>query len=207
MSGKAPRDEDVEAFLEGDPAAVARIRQTIDGVVRAFHLSDADLSAELVQDALARVFVNLRGGRFRGDSSLKTYAQNVAKYTCLEHVRRRRGEVSLDPDDAESRSGGTAGPEETLLRNEQHHLRLQAFATLPKECRALFRLIFLEGLSYREVASCLGVSEGAIKLRVHRCRMIGLQSSRHEQPSGAADRKPVVTGSHYQRRRTDPHEA
>jgi RNA polymerase sigma-70 factor (ECF subfamily) len=163
---------DAESFLAGDPRQVNDVRSAIEFVVRAFQFHDADANRELVQETMARVFLSLCAGRFRGDSSLKTYAGNVAKYTCLEHRRRRRVETGADFDRL-APDGSSADPEAILLREEEHERNLRAFATLSPDCRELLRLIFVEGLSYDEVATRLGVSEGAIKSRVHRCRLGG----------------------------------
>ena len=76
------------AFLRGDRARVAEIRAAVQTVVRSFQFPDGELDRDLVQDALSRIIQNLSAGRFRGDASLETYAQKVAKYTCLEHLRR-----------------------------------------------------------------------------------------------------------------------
>jgi len=100
------------------------------------------------------------------------HAQNIAKYVCLEHLRRRRREVSLDPESTAS-SERWSGPEETFMRAEEHQENLRILAVLSSECRELFRLIFIEELTYKEVASRLGISEGAVKLRVRRCRLTG----------------------------------
>lgn len=160
----------VESFLRGEGSSVEEIRTAVEIVVRSFQLGDADLHDELVQDALSKVFRNLTAGQFRGESSLRTYAQTVAKYTCLTHIRRRRHEVALDPESLRSRARW-AEPEESFLWSEEHLRNLAAFASLPDDCRELFRMIFIEGLSYRDVARRLGATEGAIKLRVRRCRL------------------------------------
>jgi RNA polymerase sigma factor (sigma-70 family) len=167
-----PDAEVVQAFLEGDAEQIRTIRASMGAVVRAFRFGNDALERELVQEALGRVFLNLSAGRFRGECSLQTYAQRIAKYTCLEHVRRRRFETETSAAALRVRAQGE-GPEESLLRAEEHRRNLRALAELPPECRELFRLIFLERLSYSQVAGRLGISEAAVKTRVHRCRLTG----------------------------------
>jgi len=118
---------------------------------------------------VSRVVQNLSGGQFRGESSLRTYAQQLAKYVCLEHIRRQRAEVRLDFESVPSEARWSE-PEETLLREEEHARNMQAFAALPAESRELLRLLFVDGLSYVEAGRRLGLSETAVKSRVHRLR-------------------------------------
>ena len=169
--------EDARGLLAGDPARVASVRAVIRAVVRRFGFPDAVLREDLIQDALARVFLNLRAGRYRGEASLTTYAQNIAKYACLEHLRRRRQETPFDPDATPS-GARWSEPEETFMRAEEHQNNLRILAAMSKECRDLFRLIFVEELTYKEVAGRLGISEGAVKSRVRRCRLTGDRSSK-----------------------------
>ena len=75
-------------------------------------------------------------------------------------------------------------PERALLGTEEHQRNLRAFAALPGESRELLRLIFLEGLSYAEVARRLGVTEGAIKSRVHRVRLTCREAAGVERAPG-----------------------
>jgi RNA polymerase sigma factor (sigma-70 family) len=159
----------IEEFLRGDPARVREIRDAVRLVVRGFQFAGGAIDEDLVQEVLGRICRNLAAGSFRGDSTLRTYAQNVARFTCLEHVRQRRLEARLDPEAIPS-GARWSEPEGTLLRTEVHLRNLEIFAALPGESRELLRLVFIEGLSYAEVARRLGVTEGAIKSRVHKIR-------------------------------------
>ncbi|HKY32248.1 MAG TPA: sigma-70 family RNA polymerase sigma factor [Candidatus Polarisedimenticolia bacterium] len=175
-------DGQIASFLSGESSVVACVRAAIDSAVRAFRFPDAAVGTDLCQDALARVFVNLRAGRFRGESSLATYARRVARYTCLEHIRRRRDQVPLDLDTVPSATRWSE-PESSLLWAEEHLRNVALFSSLPAACRELLKMIFLDGLSYRQAARALGVTEGTIKTRVHRCRACLRQASRSRKPA------------------------
>jgi RNA polymerase sigma-70 factor (ECF subfamily) len=170
MRGERDGDGEAGAFLRGDPDLVGRIEDAVRLVVRSFQLGDREAEKDLVQDALSRVLAGLGAGRFRGEASLGTYARNVARYTCLEHIRRRRWEADVDPEDLPSEDRWSA-PERSFLWAEEHLRNLEAFAALPPECRELLRLVCLEGLSYQETAARLGISEAAVRSRIHRCRL------------------------------------
>jgi RNA polymerase sigma-70 factor (ECF subfamily) len=160
---------DVESFLRGDPIAIDVLRAAVALAVRSFQFPDPGLNEDLVQETLTRVFVNLTAGQFRGESSLATYARRVARYTCLEHLRRRRHATEIDPEAVPSAERWSR-PDESFLWTEEHLRNLQIFSSLPEDCRRLLRMIFVEGRSYRETGRRLGLTEGAVKTRVHRCR-------------------------------------
>ena len=168
--GAPRRSNDGADFLRGDRRTLARIRRGIERVVRRFRPWSADQRGELVQEAIARVFFSLRERRFRGEASLGTYAQTVARNVCLEQTRRRGGPLALtiaEPDGIASRR---LDPERRLMRDEEHRRNLQSFAALPRETQAMLLAIFVEGLSYAEVAERFAVSENTVKSRVFRSR-------------------------------------
>jgi len=171
MDSPRGRLDEVAAFLRGEPEQLRSIEAAVTRVVRSFQFHDLDLDRDLVQDTLSRILLNLSAGRFRGDASLRTYARNVARFTCLEHIRRRRWEVEVDPESHSSKDRWSA-PEQSFLWAEEHLRNLEVFAALPAECRTLLRLVCIEGASYREVAGRLGISEAALKSRIHRCRLV-----------------------------------
>lgn len=175
--------EEAAAFLRGDPAHVASVEEAVRLTVRSFQFGDLDTDRDLVQESLSRVLGNLAAGKFRGESSLRTYARNIARYTCLEHIRRRRWQVELDPESLTSSDRG-AEPEGSFLWAEEHLRNLQAFAELPSESRELLKLVCVEGVSYRDAAARLGISEAAIKSRLHRCRLA------IREAAGLRDREP-----------------
>ena len=159
------------AFLRGDASAVGEVRAAVRAVVRSFQFEGRDTERDLVQEVMRRVLQNLDAGAFRGEATLRTYAQRVAKYACLEHIRRQRAEVRVDFEAIPSEARWSA-PEEALLQEEEHARNLKAIAALPRELRGLLKMVFVDGLTYGEAARRLGVAESTIKSRVHRIRRL-----------------------------------
>jgi RNA polymerase sigma-70 factor (ECF subfamily) len=170
MDGEKRRNDEVAAFVRGDPIRVSSVQAAVRATVRSFRFGNPDLERDLVQETLRRTLTSLADHRFQGDASLQTYARHVARYTCLEHIRRRRNEVAFDPELHPARDLSSA-PEASFLSTEEHRRNLRAFASLPPDCREILCMICLDGASYREVAARLGVSEAALKSRIHRCRL------------------------------------
>jgi RNA polymerase sigma-70 factor (ECF subfamily) len=62
-------------------------------------------------------------------------------------------------------------PEEELLTQELRQVMDEAVAELPVSLRIVFILRDIEGLSTEETGDVLGLSEGAVKIRLHRARL------------------------------------
>jgi len=159
----------VAAVLAGDDGAsnelFARHAPMVFRVARRVS-GDAALAEDLVQDVFVRVFECLPN--FRGDSRFTTWLYRVAVTTCLNGVRRprriRRVEVSI-----EDRTLSRGAEREPLV------LRMalsKAIDDLPPSLRLPLVLFALEGLSHREVAGALGISEGASRRRVSEARAL-----------------------------------
>ncbi|MER7362526.1 RNA polymerase sigma factor [Nonomuraea wenchangensis] len=55
-------------------------------------------------------------------------------------------------------------------RSVERNAIAQAFATLPEDDRELLALVAWEGLDRREIATMLGLSRNAVRIRLHRAR-------------------------------------
>lgn len=162
-------EKEIRAFLAGEPEPLRKVKQSVEQAVRSFHAADAETRKDLVQEAMARLCAGLRSGRFRGEASLSTYASSVARYTCIEWLRERRLERKPAKESLPS-SASWSRPEELLIRKEELESQLRAFETLPADAREILHLVFVENLSYREVAERLGLKEATLRSRIHRCR-------------------------------------
>ena len=147
-------------------------------VARRF-LNNEQSAQDAVQDAFASAFEAI--GRFRGDSSLGTWLHRIVVNAALKHIQaeKRRAETGLDDllplfDRADCRLEPLHSPlvpMERLLaqRGIRRHVR-GAIAVLPDSYRAAILLRDIEGYSTNEAAEKLGISPGALKVRLHRGR-------------------------------------
>ena len=177
-------------YLAGDPAATAQVDGWLAAAAGSFRrrlFCDWD---DLLQEIRLEVLRLLRGGSFRGDSSLKTYLWQVACHTCLDAVRRQRRRIFVGLEAVENLPTSTDSPFDSLAGREGTELALRALATQSRECRDLWEQI-LRGMSYREIGRQLGVTEGALRVRAHRCRQCAVAAYR-----AAAGRAPVPEDAH-----------
>lgn len=126
---------------------------------------------DCAQEALLRAYRAFDG--FRGQSSARTWLYRVAYNTCLDFLRRRREEYSLDalreaglelPDNNMPRPG------EALEREDMRRQIEYALTLLPEDQRAVLVLRDFQQLPYDEIAAVLDISEGTVKSRLSRAR-------------------------------------
>nr|WP_255216415.1 RNA polymerase sigma factor [Pseudenhygromyxa sp. WMMC2535] len=132
-------------------------------------------AAEVLQDTLMGIAINIE--RFRGDSSLLTWAYTIARTYC---GRRRRGR-SVEAKAAHMRvdlgerfeglPGESLDPYERIVDGELREALLAAIGALPAVDREVLLRRDLEGFSAAEVAGQLGLSVPAVKTRLHRARV------------------------------------
>jgi RNA polymerase sigma-70 factor (ECF subfamily) len=137
---------------------------------------------DVTQQAFLSAMENL--GRFRGDASFSTWLLRIATHAALKVIRKRKGldTVSLEQATEEEDSYGTIphpeyiadwrqSPEELVRKNEVQRLLEDALGKLDEKHRLVFLLRDVEGLSVKEAAEALGLSEGNTKVRLLRARL------------------------------------
>jgi RNA polymerase sigma factor (sigma-70 family) len=106
--------------------------------------------------------------RFRGESTIETFAYRVARYCCFRHLRRRTKHAT-EADAAATVDDPQACVESWLLHADELEQVERARAALPANLEAPLSL-HLSGLSYAEIATQLGISEQNVSVRLTRAR-------------------------------------
>ncbi|KVR04796.1 RNA polymerase subunit sigma [Burkholderia ubonensis] len=141
-------------------------------VARWLARNDQD-AQDIVQDAYVRAFRFI--DRFDGDDArawLLSIVRNVF-FTWYRQNRRRTAEsLSLDDDAAapELSDDGCLSPETLLMRAQDRWQVVKALESLSVEHREVVVLREIEGFSYKEIASIVGVPIGTVMSRLGRGR-------------------------------------
>lgn len=174
----------LEQAKQGDQAALAEIISTHQS--RVYHVAlrmcgNVEDAEETLQDTFLNALKALP--RFEGRSQFATWLYRIASNACLARRRRGTGQPEvLSVDEAGEPEGEDSltpqffidwsqAPEDELLTAELQEVMAEAISQLPPTLRIVFIWRDLEGLSTEETAEVLGVSEGAIKVRLHRARL------------------------------------
>jgi len=130
-------------------------------------------SAEAAQDLVQDLFLRLWDSRGPRDASRLTrpYLYVAARNRALKHLRHRRVVAAWIARAASEEIPPSDTPEDLCLRGELDEAVQQAIAELPARCRAIFVLRRREQLSYREIATRLGISLGTVKSQMWRATL------------------------------------
>ena len=163
----------IARLLAGDAAVIAEVRVWIGGAMGRYRGRLGNDFEDLEQEVLLDLLESLDRGKFRGESRLATYVHSYARFKCVDRLRAqgRRDMVELD-DEALVLDAPSALDE--LAQRETAAFAERLVAALPPHCRELWEMI-AEGLSYRQMSAATGLSEGAIRVRVHRCRQRAIE--------------------------------
>ena len=178
MSGK---DAFLKELRAGDPVAFARFVEENQHKVYNLALRMLNNPQE-AEDVLQETFLSAYKAisSFEGRSSLSTWLYRIASNASLMRLRKKQPAtvsidepLELDAGDSLPRQfvDWSGAPEEELLTQESRQVMDEAVAELPEPLRIVFILRDIEGLSTEETGDVLGLSEGAVKTRLHRARL------------------------------------
>lgn len=185
MQPGIPNDELVRRAKVGDLAAFEEltIRHERQIYSLAYRILQNPHDAEdVTQQAFLSAVENL--AKFREESSFATWLYRIATFAALKVIRKRKGlpTVSLDAATEPSEDYDSIphpeyiadwkqSPEQLVERNETQRLLDDALAQLDARHRIVFVLRDVEGLSVKETAAALGLTEANVKMRLLRARL------------------------------------
>jgi RNA polymerase sigma-70 factor (ECF subfamily) len=142
-------------------------------------LRDRALAEDAVQEAFVSVFRSIAA--FEGRSSLKTWLHRITVNASLTQLRKikRRAEQAIDElnpefDRYECRIEAPwrhLASLQEIMENEELRSRVHdGIDALPDSYRIVLQLRDVEGYDTGEVADLLTISDGNVKVRLHRAR-------------------------------------
>jgi RNA polymerase sigma-70 factor (ECF subfamily) len=175
----------VRAAKNGDQASfealVTRHERAVYSLARRILQNEHD-AEDVTQQAFLSAIEHLRS--FREESSFGTWIQRIATHAALKVIRKRRGldttslEAATEPQEGhegiahpEYIADWTGTPDQLARRRETMRLIEEALADLDEKHRLVFLLRDVEGLSVKEAAETLGLSETNVKVRLLRARL------------------------------------
>jgi RNA polymerase sigma-70 factor (ECF subfamily) len=170
---------DLSALRQRDPVAFRQLVETYSQ--RIYNLALKMLGdPDLAEDILQETFVNAYRAidRFEGRSHISTWLYRIAHNAVLMRLRKEQTgpdlqslEDDVDLDTLVVADQWDDGPERRLLQSELLQKMDEALANLSEALRVVFVLRDIDGLSTAQTAEVLGLSETAVKSRLHRARL------------------------------------
>ena len=172
---------DLAALQQKDKGAFAQVlKQNADRIYRlALKMVGNPQDAEdVLQETFIKAYNNI--DKFEGRSKVSTWLYRIAVNESLMLLRGRKGDALPLDKDIKTDQGDTIPrqivdwcclPEKELMNSESRNRIREAIKTLSDANRAAFVLRDVEGLSTKEAAEALDISESALKVRLMRARM------------------------------------
>ena len=159
----------------GDPDAFEQLMTPLENLIWRVcwhYTGERETASDCAQEAMVKIWRSL--GNYRGDCAFESWIYRIAANCSLDALRKRKRdksesieplrEAGFDPADPEP------GTEEKVISKDQHQQLRECIARLPEDQREALVMTQLEGISYEEAATRLGVSEGTVKSRVNRAK-------------------------------------
>jgi RNA polymerase sigma-70 factor, ECF subfamily len=152
-----------------------RYNQRVFRVIRSVLRNDAE-AEDVVQEAWVRAYEHL--DQFEGRASFSTWVTRIAFYEALARARKGERWTPLENPEGEimpqveRRQTQPETPETQAMRSQLGGMLQDAIDELPDTYRSVFVLRQVEHLNTTETAESLGLSEEAVKTRLHRSRAL-----------------------------------
>jgi RNA polymerase sigma-70 factor (ECF subfamily) len=152
----------------GDSAAYERLLRLLAPVLRAaarrgfMHAGKSDADAEdVVQETL--LAIHLKRHTWDQRAPLGPWLRAIARYKLVDALRRRGSRIEMPIEDFAEFLPAEAPESSGIVRDVERRL-----GDLPERQRAVVRSIAVEGISIAETAQRLSVSQGAVRVALHR---------------------------------------
>jgi RNA polymerase sigma factor (sigma-70 family) len=179
-----PEDRQVERLTEAlrnnENWAVAEVAKRVEPIIRNKIYSFDDWE-DVLQECLMEVVVAVR--TCATVKNLWGLVKRVAVTSVIDHNRghlrsrertsRRTAQGSREPTYSTDRLRDRHPLPDAVL--ESRDLFLYIYQRFGKTCQEIADLIYIEGVSYERAATKLGIQDGALRVRIHRCRERAMQ--------------------------------
>lgn len=127
------------------------------------YTGDSDSANDLMQETFMKVWQNL--DKFRNQAMISTWIYRIAVNTCLSWLRqeKRLAKNELTDNIIENKV------EEFSEKNEQVALLYKCISQLEETERIIISMV-LDEMPYAEIAEISGVSEGNLRVKIHRIK-------------------------------------
>ena len=179
IAATAMTDEEVvERVRAGETALfeviMRRYNQRLYRTARSI-LGDNTEAEDVTQDAYVRSYLHL--DQFDGRAKFSTWLTKIAVYEALARLRKRHRHVEIDASSGSTEEGmklesKAPSPEQEVLTQTWKVVLEAAIDRLPQAYRSVFMLREVEQMDTAETAACLDISEGSVKVRLHRARVL-----------------------------------
>ena len=126
------------------------------------YTNDRDLAKDLTQETFIQVWMNL--AKFRNESSIGTWIFRIASNMCLRQIERSKKNITTElPFQIEEKPVESNDAKIAFL--------YKCISELPETDRLIISLV-LEEQPQKDIADILGISEGNVRVKIHRIKQL-----------------------------------
>ena len=130
---------------------------------------------DVVQETMMKVWN--RRGEWQQIENMEAFCLTVCRNVSLDKLRRMDRQV-LSLDEQPTEAGGfdpidhshSANPEQQAVQRDRLQQVRRIISQLPEKQRSCMQLRDIEGKSYRDIATILGITEQQVKVNIFRAR-------------------------------------
>ncbi len=148
---------------------VSENSERIQRICRYYNSNTTD-QQDMYQEILTNIWKSL--DNFRGDAKLSTWVYRIAVNVSVSYTSKSFKESNLyvnADDDNWGQIIADSNPEDALKKEQQAEDLQNAINTLSVIDKAMISLM-LEGLSMKEIANVIGITEPNVKVKIHRIK-------------------------------------
>ena len=124
---------------------------------------------DVVQETMMKVWN--RRDQWDQIESIEAFCLTICRNLSLDKVRRMDNQTqSLDAAYDPKDQGVASNPEEQAIQSDHVRLVRQMINLLPEKQRSCMQLRDMEGKSYKDIATVLGITEEQVKVNIFRAR-------------------------------------
>ncbi|MFD0712057.1 RNA polymerase sigma factor [Paenibacillus sp. GCM10027626] len=140
----------------------------------------SDAADDISQDVFLAAYKRLYS--FRGESSVKTWLLSITRNKSFNYLRSAFVRKVTLLDNILARAGQSPSAEEVLFDRMENKALWNTVMELPLKFREVLILDYHYGLSIRQIAELLHISEGTVKSRISRAKkkIAALLANEHE---------------------------
>ena len=128
-----------------------------------FMNGDRDLAKDLSQQVFINIWQAL--GRFKNASGYKTWIYRITVNTCLKYIRDKKDKYQVPLDDMNTVVADDPN-QHAAIKNQSLYTAIGQLGEVDK----LIIMMILDELEYPEISAIVGISEGNLRVKIHRIK-------------------------------------
>ncbi len=170
----------VRGLRRGEERAYRQLFEQYYGSLTIFalrYLNDKESAKELVQNVFLVLYRKREAIIIKQDQAIKAYLYKSVYHACLNE--RQQSQTRRRHEQQAAQAQATTDYTDTLVEAENVARIYQAIETLPTQCRRIFKLNRLEGLTNQTIATQLKLSKRTVETQISKALRLLRQQLLH----------------------------